>query len=316
MRILSVLKNKAIIIMILIMVFYVGIVIYSDVNKISERFQEIKIEFIGVILLVELLSLAIRSFRQQKFLNDLGIKLSFLTNFKIYLAGMSMIFTPGGTGTLIKSHFLKRNYGFTISKVLPVALLERYHDLLAVTTILFFSLLVLYNWPSALIVVIATALLVSIYLIIRKKDLLIKCQQNLTKLKFLSKFVPGPELNESIDHLSRPKITALGWLISIVSWMVDAAAVYLAFLSFNQDFGFIQTTQLYFTSLGYGAISLLPGGIGVTEGSFIGLLTATGLELSTSSALVFFVRITTIWFATILGFISIRFVLNKKQFEG
>ena len=142
--------------------------------------------------------------------------------------------------------------------------------------------------------------------------MLIKTQKKLTTIKFLNRFIPNSEFNESIELLSKSKIFSLVWLIGISSWAVDAIAVYFGFLSFNLDFEFLHTFQIYFTSLSYGAISLLPGGIGLTESTFLGLLTSNGLDYSISSSLVLFVRLTTIWFATVLGFIAMRFIFRKN----
>jgi glycosyltransferase 2 family protein len=312
MKLVSSLKNRFLIIILLIVGFYTAFVISSDVSKISEYFLEIKVELLAIILILQLVSLSIRSYRQKIFLNHLGLKLSFISNFKIYLGSMSLIFTPGGSGTMIKSHFLKEHFGSSYSKFMPIALIERYHDLLAVNTILFLSLIFYYNWASVLIVSISSILLVVIFVIIKNKTLLMKIQKKFSTIKFVNKFIPNSEFNESIELLSKSRIFSLGWLIGISSWVVDATAVYFGFLAFNLDFEFLHTFQIYFTSLSYGAISLLPGGIGLTESSFLGLLTSNGLDYSISSSLVLFVRLTTIWFATVLGFIAMRFILRKN----
>jgi len=56
----------------------------------------------------------------------------------------------------------------------------------------------------------------------------------------------------------------------------------------------------------------LPGGIGVTEEVFDYLLVNQGLDLSIASALVIFTRLTTLWSATIIGFIFTRYALKQK----
>ena len=53
-----------------------------------------------------------------------------------------------------------------------------------------------------------------------------------------------------------------------------------------------------------------PGGIGVTELSFIQLLSNYDIELSLISALIIFIRLTGIWFATALGFFAIKSILK------
>jgi len=101
-------------------------------------------------------------------------------------------------------------------------------------------------------------------------------------------------------------------LISIGGWSLDSLAVYIGFLAFNVDLGYLLTSQIYFTSLGYGILSLIPGGIGVTEGMADYLLVKQGLDLSIASSLIIFTRLTTLWFATIIGVIFTRYALKQK----
>ena len=295
------------------MVFYVVMILLGDLNKITEHFFQIKIEFIIPILVIETISLIIRAFRQQKLLHWIGIQIPFFANLKIYLAAMSMVVTPGGSGEVIKSHFLKRNYGESISKTVPIVFVERYHDLLAVTTIISFSLFFLFMWQVATLAVLLILILSIVYFIVRNKNLLLSIQQKLTKIRFIRRIVPESKFNETIDKLSRPKIMLSSWIISIVSWIIDSFAVYLAFLSFEQDFSFIQVSQFYLTSLAFGAISLIPGGVGITEGSLVGFLLLEGLDISLASALVLFLRMSTIWFATFVGFFSTHLVFKQNK---
>jgi len=310
MSILESFKKKGILIIFFVMILYVALALFGDLNKISESFSKIKVELIIPILGIGLVSLILRGIRQQLLLNKIGVKIPFGANLKIYFAGMSMVATPAGSGEMIKSHFIKQNYGHNISKTLPIVFVERYHDLLAVSCIIFVTLLVSFSWATTIVLIISTVLIVGIFVVVKRKNLLLKVQQKMTRIKFLKNIVPGPELNESLDNLSGGKIMASAWSISIVSWILDALAVYVAFLAFDQQFGILQTLQIYYTSIAYGALSLVPGGVGITEGTLIGLLLSEGLTISVATALVLFVTLVTIWFATILGFIATRFVLK------
>jgi len=305
-------KRKVPIIIILILFFYVGFVLYGDINKISEEFSKIKLELIFVVLSLSVISLVVRSYRQYAFLKAIGITISILDNFKLYFAGMAMIVTPLGSGELIKSHYLKESYGEPISKTAPLVLMERYHDFLATTSILCVILAIVFLWQSAVIVGLSASLLVFIFVIIRNRNLLNKFQKKLSKIKFINKFIPTLEFNESLADLTNSKMVIKAWSISIVAFLFDAMAVYVGFLAFDIDLGYLLTTQMYFTALVSGALTFLPAGIGVTEGSFVALLSLHDIDFSLSSSIVLFTRLTTIWFTTILGFIATRFVLKMR----
>jgi len=85
----------------------------------------------------------------------------------------------------------------------------------------------------------------------------------------------------------------------------------MGFLAFGVDLGIAEAIQMYFVSITLGALSFLPGGIGVVEGSLIGTLTTLGINLSVASSLVLFIRFTTIWFATGLGFVAMHSMTKR-----
>jgi len=290
--------------------FYVVLILFSDASKISDHFIHIRIELIFLIFLFGISSHIIKSFRQKDFLQMVDEKIPFKQNLIIYLAGLSMIATPGGIGTFIKSKFLKSKFGIPNNKSISVIFLERYHDLLATTTIILITISISFSWISTTLVIISSFLLILVYLLICNMKTFSFIHNKLLKIKFIAKRFPEVGLNESFFILTRPKAMTKGWLISIGGWSLDSLAVYIGFLAFNVDLGYLLTSQIYFTSLGYGILSLIPGGIGVTEGIADYLLVNQGLDLSIASALVIFTRLTTLWFATIIGVIFTRYALK------
>jgi len=309
---LDLIKGNIIWIILASLFFYVALILFSDASKISDHFIHIRIELIFLIFVVGILSHIIKSFRQKDFLQMVDEKIPFKQNLIIYLAGMSLIATPGGIGTFIKSKYLKHKFGIPNNKSISVIFLERYHDLLAVTTIILFSFLVSFSWISTSLVIISSFLLLGVYLMITNLNVFSFVRNKLLKIKFLAEKLPEVGPNESFFILTRPKAMTKGWLISIGGWSLDSMAVYIGFLAFNVDLGYLLTSQIYFTSLGYGILSLIPGGIGVTEGMFDYLLVKQGLDLSIASSLVIFTRLTTMWFVTIIGVIFTRYALKRK----
>ncbi len=61
-----------------------------------------------------------------------------------------------------------------------------------------------------------------------------------------------------------------------------------------------------------GALSMLPGGLGATETSIIGLLNLKGVDFSLAYSLTLLIRLMTLWFATLLGVISL-FLIERKN---
>ena len=298
MKGIDLMKGNVVWIIFASMLLYAALILFSDVNKISDHFIHVRIELVFLVFTIIILSHIMKIFRQKYLLDTVNEKIPLKQNLIIYLAGLALVFTPGGVGTFIKSHFLKQKFGIENNKSFPVILLERYHDLIAATTIISVSLLISFSWISATLVAISSFLLLGVYLVITNLNVFSFVHDRLVKIKFIAKRLPEIGPNKSFFILTRPKAMTKGWLTSIAGWSLDSLAVYIGFLAFGVDLGYILTSQIYLTSLGYGVLSLMPGGIGVTEGVADYLLVQQGLAISVASSLVIFTRLATIWFAS------------------
>ena len=68
----------------------------------------------------------------------------------------------------------------------------------------------------------------------------------------------------------------------------------------------LNSISTYSSSIIAGAISFIPGGIGVAEGSLVSLFSIQDIDASDAIILVIFIRLFTLWFTTITGFIMIK----------
>ena len=313
MQLLEIIKNRIIWIVFATVIFYIVLILISDAEKISEDFLQIKPDFLILIFLLVFLSHVVKSFRQKELLSTLGEKIPLKQNFVIYMAGLSLINTPGGVGTFIKSYYLKEKSQIPIEKSISVILWERYHDLLAGTIIVLASLVLYFSLISIFLIIISSIILIGIFLLMRIQTFPLSLYKKLSKTRFISKNFPDLRPSKSFSILANSKNMTKGWFLSSFGWAIDSLAVYVVFLALNVDLGYLLTSQIYFTSLGYGALSLLPGGIGVHESMQDYLLLQQGLELHVASSLVVLSRLSTIWFATILGIFFTRFAIRRQQ---
>ena len=296
------------------MIIYIAIILYSDVEEFSKNFLEIKYEYLPLILLLVICGIIAKVFRQRVLLSRLDIHVSLKENFLIFFYGLSLQATPGGLGSMIKSQFIKENYGHSLLKTMPIVLVERFHDLFSVITILTVLVFFYPIFEVQLVLVILIPFLGFVYFAVHYKRILEYLVNRILKFRFLKKFLGNLfESQDTLEILSEKKILLSCWGISVLGLIFDAYSIYFSFRAFGLEFGIIKTTLITFTSLVIGAISFIPAGIGLTEASLIGLLLSFQVELSTASSLAIFIRLTTIWFATLLGLIGVRFLLLRKN---
>lgn len=313
---LATLKKKSVIILIIIMTFYVSLAIYSDSNQLIKHLQKIEIRFIIPILSLFTISLIIKSVRQFFLLRQIQITIPFKQNIILYFSGLSMLVTPGGIGGLIKSHFLNSGYNEPISKTAPIIIIERYHDALAL-----FSIITIFSIISSITILTIPIFVVGIFLltcmlIVKNKKLLELFQEKLSRIKFLNIIERRTEaFNTTLFSLSTNKNILFPWLISLTAISFEAVGIFLCFKAFNLHFDFILATIFGFASVLFGSMSLLPGGVGLTEFSFVNLLLSRGIDFSVATALVLFYRLTSIWYVTCIGIIATKFVSKHRIFQ-
>ena len=65
--------------------------------------------------------------------------------------------------------------------------------------------------------------------------------------------------------------------------------------------------SIFATSVVLGAITFIPGGIGITEGTLAGLLTTQGIGISTALIVSVMIRVFTLWYGVLVGFFALKF---------
>lgn len=286
--------------------------IYSDVNDLLNHLEKIKLYFILPIILSFTASMLIRSMRQDFLLTRIDIKIPFKENILIYFAGLSMLLTPAAIGEMIKSHFLSRNHNKAISKTAPLVLVERFHDAMAMFSFLVIFVILANNTILTIPIIVIGIFFLSLIVILQKENLFQRIQKMTTKIKFLKMLEKSSfEFNNSLISLTRKKNIFYAWLISMAALIFDSIGIYLCFQAFGLDLNFLSTTIVGLSSYLFGGLSLIPAGIGVTEFSFVHLLSSYGLSLSVATALILFIRLTSDLYLTIVGIIATKFVLKK-----
>jgi len=308
------LQNKIFITIVIVILFYVFFAVYSDIEKLVKNYETIKPLYVIPIFGILIFSIFVRSFLQRHLLMKIGIDLSLKQSFLLFWAGLSMLFTPLGSGQMIKSHFLKSKYGHDISKSLPLVFAERFFDLAALFIIVVGSLFFFYSFESLLVSSISLILLSIILIIVKNTGVLIKIKSMTKKTPFLNKmFEQTSQFDLSLQKLFEINMLIRGCLIAIVAFSLEGFVVYLGFLTFGIDLGYFKTIQIFYTSVLSGTVSFVPAGTGVLEAAFVKLMSIQNFDLSKATSLIIFIRVTTTWFVTITGFLISFFIMKKGK---
>jgi len=312
----SLLKNKVLITIFGIVFLYAILTMFSGVEQMIEFYKNLELFYLLPIISITLFSMFIRSIIQRYLLNKIGIKISIKESYCLFISALSMVVTPGGAGLVVKSLFIQRKYGHSTSKSMPIVLAERFYDFLGVVAVIIFTLFLIFSIESFIIVLVSSIFLIILIFLIKNKNSQSIIKSVIRKIKFLNKRIPDDsEFYSSMDKIFKNKIILTVGLSIIALTFLDGLVFYFGFLAFKVDLGYFHSVQIFYTSILYGAITFIPGGVGVTEVSFIGLLSKYGIEFALATSIIVFLRLTTIWFLTGLGYITSFFFLKKTNFR-
>ena len=296
-----------------ILIFYVIFIAYSDFQEFSINISQFDFSYLPIILAFVFSGIMIKSLRQQLLYKQIKVCISFKTGILLFISGLSMEATPGGSGELIKSYYLKKKFGYPLAKTFPTVIMERLLDLTGIAGILLIVGLLLDNYNIISLMLILLSTLSLIFVSSKKKKLFNFLLSIIEKIPILKKQASSfSESYQVFGELTSGKIMTKTLGLSFFVWMTDAIMIYFIFVGFNLNFDIIFSTFSMYSSLLLGVLTMVPAGIGVTEVSFVEILRGEGVDTATSTSLVILFRLVTIWFLTVLGFCAARYFLKNN----
>ncbi|HEX9253290.1 MAG TPA: lysylphosphatidylglycerol synthase transmembrane domain-containing protein [Ignavibacteriaceae bacterium] len=289
---------------------YLTFMVYVDYEKVIKSFEKFNWYLLPILLLLSLGNYISRFFKWQYYLNIIDVKLHKLDSLSVFMSGLIMSVTPGKMGELLKSYLVKQVNGTSISKTAPIVLAERATDFLSLT-ILALAGAYFYDYGKNIIIIIGAIILAGL-IILSNKKLFNKIISLISNIGFISRHtLKITTAYESSSKLLSITPLLLMTLLSIVSWGFECFGYYLILTNFEIKIDVLWAFFSYSFATIVGALSMLPGGLGVTEGSLTLMLVQKGLSEHSAFAATFIVRAVTLWFAVLVGAISVLFYQKR-----
>ena len=298
--------NKILIVVIVVIGLYVAFLIASDINTISSKIIDFKIEIIPVILLLVTSGWFVIFFRWHLLLRNAKIFIPVKDSFLILASGFALTIIPGKVGELVKSQLLKTKFGIARSKTVPIVILEQFYTVIGIVMLSFFG--IWYFELGVYVLGFFTAALVFIFVLLSSRKAFNKTVSLLEKRRFTSKFAePLSSSYDTIKNGIKGPITLYACGLSMLFWLLEAISVYFILLGFGVEvIGFLTIISTYTTSIMLGILSFLPIGVGVVEGTLTSFFTIHGIDVSLALTIVIVIRLFTRWYAVSFGFIALK----------
>lgn len=284
---------------------YAGFAFVGDFGEVTDHLGRVPLWVVAGACGLSAVNYLLRFAKWHLYLRLLELKVDPLHSLVVFLAGLTMSISPGKVGEVIKSVLLKRSRGLSVARTAPVVFAERLTDLLGLFVLAAVGIVVfrygIVGFASAL------AATVGLVLVVQSPSLVDKLLDLVERLPVVGRFRP------SLDRAYRSTRRLLRWrplvattILSAMAWSMEVVAFawILDHLGAPSPVWF-ESFFVYSTSTLLGALSFLPGGLGVTEGSLTGLLMWLEMfdDINLALAATYLIRLTTLWFGVVVGLI-------------
>jgi len=276
--------------------------IYADFGRLISAFRSFEWTLLPIVLALTLGNQLLRFVKWEFLLGEVDVDLPLSTSFLIFGSGLIMIMTPGKVGEVWKSWLIRDADGTPISTTIPVIATERITDVLGVVLISLLGVLAFDRSPALLFVLLVPMLAGILFLQYERGCLWLidRCE----RLPVVGrKAESARDLYRNARELLRLRPLGVTTVLSVFSWGLECVGLWVVLRGFDAEVSVLVAAFVFAVASILGAVSLLPGGLGVTEGSMTGLLLFFGVERVSAASATLVIRAATLWFVAILALV-------------
>ncbi len=293
--------KKALWAVILGVAVYTVLVLGSDVSRVGRAISAIHPAWIPVFLALPLSNYFFRFLKWHYFLRRVGVLIPRGESLAVFVAGFSMTVSPGKFGELVKCVILKERRGVPVSTTSPVVVAERITDLLSMVCLAAAGA-ALSGGGAVLPAIAAGVVFVSLAMLF-----LLWSPAWRLAARAASRLPVLRTRTDSLEAFRQSATTLLDFRSMLVSvplgilgWGLEALVLCAVAASMGVSLPAGVALLSHAAGTIAGAVSMIPGGLGLTELTIDGIL---GGYMSNAQAAVttLLMRFCTLWFGVLLG---------------
>lgn len=291
---------------------FAALAAYGDASQVAGALAVFPWALTPAILGLTLLNYLLRFLKWQFYLGQIDVRgLSRWGSLLIFCAGMAMAITPGKVGEWLKSYLLREQYGIALSRSVPIVVAERLTDGLAMALLASGGLLLFpVGWQAVALAVAGAGIVLAVVWYEPVADAVFAAAARVRPLA--SRVHHLQAMYAAAQTVLSPRNLTVGVTLGFISWGSECLAFWLVLQGLGLEGSPLLVVQAAFilaTSTLGGALFITPGGLGVAEGSIIGLCQVLlGMPKDLAAAAALLIRLSTLWFGVSLGLIALVLV--------
>jgi uncharacterized protein (TIRG00374 family) len=262
------------------------------------------------LLLLSSANYALRAARWLLFTAALKLDVPPLQNALYYVAGFAMTTTPGKLGEALRLWLMHRAHATPYDRTAALLIADRLSDAVAVTAVVAITAawFAHYAWMAAAAILIVGAITA---IALRPALLLPLIDAAYHRLRRWPRaFVGIRRAIRALQKLGSPRIFGAALALGTLGWCAEAASFALLLHALHATINPLAAAFIFAFGMIVGAISILPGGLGSTEATMVGLLATQAVAFPTALVATAIIRLTTLWFAVALGLLALSITVG------
>jgi len=282
---------------------YAVLAIATDFSAVVSQLRVFPAQTFILMLTLAGIGFVVRGLRWGRLMAAVGYPVRTSDALYMHLSSQTMTITPGRFGEGFKAWLASEMSEVPLSQAITLVFVERVADLVAICTLSLGGLSLFRGdgWTVLvlLIAVVTGAALASSVRVQRRA------------VRALTQRLGSGRYRVTADGVAETLASALRfrslsrWVpVSVFVWGIEGVALYICLRTMGFDgLSVTVTISAYAISTILGVLTLLPGGIGPTEASLVGILVAAGIPAAAASMATMMTRVSTLWWGVMVGWI-------------
>jgi uncharacterized protein (TIRG00374 family) len=259
---------------------------------------------VAALLALSLVNYVLRGLRWHLFARRLGLPTGPGQNLRHFLGGFALIVTPARVGELVRMRWIGRETGWSFDRAMPLVLVDRAGDLAAMAILLGLALLFAAGGTGAAAgAAPVAAIALAVAVAVTRPRLLTAITTALYRLtgRFPRLFARVRGAARSLARFGDPATVAAALALGLIGWFAEGYAFHLLLDAMGAGVGLWAAVAIFTFATLAGGLTGAPGGVGGAEAAMFALLVASGVPAGVAVAATAIIRLTTLWFALLIG---------------
>jgi uncharacterized protein (TIRG00374 family) len=283
--------------------------VYANFGNLLLALEKFNWIYLPLMIILVTLAYFVRFIKWNFFLRNVDVYLPLKQNLFVFFSGLSMTITPAKAGEIWKGWLIREINGENLSNTVPVVIVDRVTDVIG---LIILSLTGILYYKSGIYVLLILVILFAAFIIAIKSETISNRLISILETRAGRYSGDIKDMHETFKRSLASKYLVGMSLLAVVAWFLECLSIFFVIQGFGQSISLVLSVFLYSFASIVGAVSLIPGGLGVAEATLSGLLVIFGFSSSIAVGAALIIRLGTLWYGAILGFLI--YSIFKRKF--